>query len=47
MDADTAVNDPDIWDAICADPDSKVGLFNTLAYSTLEAATPVKPLPFP
>ena len=47
MDADTAVNEPDIWDAICADPDNKVGLFNTLANSTLEAATPVKPLPFP
>jgi hypothetical protein len=46
-DADTAVNEPDISDAICADPDNRVGLFNTLAYSTLVAATLVKPDPFP
>lgn len=47
IDAETAPNDPDIWDAIWADPDSKVGLLRTLVYSTLEAATLVKPLPFP
>ena len=47
IDAETAPNDPEIWDAICAEPDSKVGLLRTFAYSTLEAATLVKPLPFP